>query len=308
MKAAAVWLLGIVWLLGMAPAAAEPPRVVVTIKPIHALVAAVMKDVAQPELLVGGQASPHTYSLKPSQTRLLNDADVFFRVADRVDPFASKVAASLPGRVTTIALLDTPDLVLLHRRQDANFEAHAHTDDEDHKHDADEFDGHVWLDPENARALARRIGDVLGKRFPPFAAQFQSNRAALDARLVALDAELKAATAPVATVPFAVYHDAYQYFEHRYGLRAVGSLVVAPDVPISGKRLGDVRRQVAQLKAACVFGEPQSDPRLLQAIVEGTTSRTGILDAEGLALEPGPDLYVTLMRTLARDLRACLLG
>ncbi|RTL61838.1 MAG: zinc ABC transporter substrate-binding protein [Hyphomicrobiales bacterium] len=308
MKAAAFWLLGIVWLLGILPAAAEPPRVVVTIKPIHSLVAAVMKDVAQPELLVTGQASPHTYSLKPSQTRALYEADVFFRVANRVDPFASKVAASLPGRVTTIALLDAPDLVLLHRRQDANFEAHTHADEEDHKHDTDDFDAHVWLDPANARAIARRITEVLGKRFPPFAAQFERNRAALDARLVALDAELKATTAPVATVPFAVYHDAYQYFEHRYGLKAVGSLVAAPDVPISGKRLGDVRRQVAQLKAACVFGEPQSDPRLLQAIVEGTNSRTGILDAEGLALEPGPDLYVTLMRTLARDLRACLLG
>lgn len=308
MKAAVFWLLGVVWLLGLVPAAAEPPRVIVTIKPIHALVAAVMQDVAVPELLVGGLASPHTYSLKPSQTRALNEADVFFRVADRVDPFASKVAASLPGRVTTIALLDTPDLVLLHRRQDANFETHAHADDEDHKHDADDVDGHVWLDPENARILARRIAHVLGKRFPPFAAQFERNRAALDARLVTLDAELKTATAPVAAVPFAVYHDAYQYFEHRYGLKAVGSLVVSPDLPISGKRLGNVRRQVAQLKAACVFGEPQSDPRLLQTIVEGTSTRTGILDAEGLALEPGPDLYFTLMRTLARDLRACLVG
>jgi zinc transport system substrate-binding protein len=279
---------------------------VVTIKPIHALVAEVMRDIAVPELLVTGQASPHTYALKPSQARSLHEADVFFRVADRVDPFATKIAASLPGRVATVALLDAPDLVRLPRRLDAAFEDHAHGHAGNHKHDESDVDGHVWLDPRNARAMARRIATVLGKRFPPFAERLERNRAGLDAKLAALDEELKTATAPIKDAPFAVYHDAFQYFEHRYGLKAVGSLLVSPDIPVSGKRLGDLRRRVARLKVACVFGEPQSDPRLLQSIVEGSPVRIGTLDAEGLALEPGPDLYFELMRNLARDLKACL--
>lgn len=308
MKATIGGLVILAWLAGLCPARAEPPRVVVTIKPIHALVAQVMWDVAAPELLVTGQASPHTYALRPSQTRALYEADVFFRVADWVDPFATKVAAALPGRVATIALLEAPDLVLLARRTDAGFAEHAHDDGDGHKPEDGNVDGHIWLDPRNARAIARRVAVVLAKRFPPHAEQFARNQQDLDVRLAALDQELAAATEPLRDRPFAVYHDATQYFEKRYGLKSVGSLIVSPDVPVSGKRLGDVRRQVARLGAACVFGEPQSDPRLLQTIVEGTPARTGVLDAEGLALDPGPDLYFALMRGLAHDLRTCLAG
>jgi zinc transport system substrate-binding protein len=154
--------------------------------------------------------------------------------------------------------------------------------------------------------MAAYIEATLSKRFPPHAARFRENRKALDAKLQALDEELRNTTAPLKAKPFAVYHDAIQYFEHRYGLKAVGSILIAQDVAPGGKRLTDLRRQIAKLNALCVFAEPQSDPRMLQAVAEGSTARMGVLDAEGLALEPGPDLYFTLMRGLAKSLRACL--
>jgi zinc transport system substrate-binding protein len=55
-----------------------------------------------------------------------------------------------------------------------------------------------------------------------------------------------------------------------------------------------------------VFAEPQFDTRIVQNLIEGTSARTGTLDPEGLALEPGPDLYFTLMRKLADGLKGCL--
>ena len=200
----------------------------------------------------------------------------------------------------------------LPRRAGTTFEDHDHDHDHGATHKAADddhdsvVDGHVWLDPENARTIAHYIETVLGKRFPPYAPRFRQNREALEAKLQALDAELKALTAPLKGKPFAVYHDAFQYFEHRYGLKAVGSIFVAPDASPGARRLTDLRRQIAKLNAICVFSEPQSDPRMLQAIVEGSSARTGVLDAEGLALEPGPELYFELMRGLANGLRACL--
>jgi zinc transport system substrate-binding protein len=300
-------------LLGIAPAVAEAPRVVVTIKPIHALVANVMDGVAVPELLVKGQASPHTYALKPSESRSLFVADAIFRVSDTIEPFTTKIKAALPATAAMISLASAPDLTRLPRRTGTTFEDHDH--DHDHgRHHTDEkdkdqagaSDGHVWLDPENARAMARYIDTVLGKRFPPHAARFRKNREALEARLQDLDQELAALTAPLKGKPFAVYHDAFQYFEHRYGLKAVGSIFIAQDIAPGAKRLTDLRKQIAKLNAVCIFSEPQSDPRMLQAIIEGGTARTGVLDAEGLALEPGPDLYFELMRGLAKGLRTCL--
>lgn len=282
---------------------AEAPKVVVTIKPVHALVAHVMQGVAEPELLVKGQASPHTYALRPSESRALFTADAFFRISDSMEPFTTKVVGALPGTVTVISLLDTPDLHKLPRRQGTTFEHHSHGG---HDHHADALDGHVWLDPGNARAMARHVEAVLSKRFPPYRATFKRNRETLDRKLAELDRDIATRLASLKGKPFAVYHDAFQYFEHRYGLNAVGSIFVSQDVTPGAKRLSDLRRQIAKLNAVCVFAEPNSDPRMINTIVEGSKVRAGVLDAEGVALEPGPELYFDLMRGIVKGLKDCL--
>src|SRR5262245_28958575 len=85
-------------------------KVVVTIKPLHALVAQVMSGVGSPELLVKGAGSPHTHALKPSEARALHAADVFVRMADTVEPFAVKIAQSLPRTVEVLTLQEAPRL------------------------------------------------------------------------------------------------------------------------------------------------------------------------------------------------------
>ena len=111
---------------------------------------------------------------------------------------------------------------------------------------------------------------------------------------------------PLTDKPYIVFHDALQYLERRYGLNVVGSITINPEVPPSGKRLRELRRKILSLGAVCVFVEPAVDTRLVDNLIEGTSARTATLDPEGGRLEPGPDLYVTLMRRLAADLRGCL--
>src|SRR5262245_57825560 len=103
--------------IGLAVPAAVALEVVVTIKPLHALVARVMADTAAtPHLLVQGGLSAHTYALKPSDAARLSQADVFIRMSDTMEPFTAKVIKSLPGRVQVVTLEDTKGLLLLERR------------------------------------------------------------------------------------------------------------------------------------------------------------------------------------------------
>lgn len=297
-----------------APAFAEP-NVVVTTKPIHALASSVMAGVGQPKLIVDGAASPHTFTLKPSAARAINAADIFIRVSDQLEPFTRKVVKSLPKSVTLITLADAPGLTLLDQRQGGAFEQHEHGDEHDHSHSHSEVagdhagaakDGHIWLDPANAKVIVETIAAALSKKDPQSAAAYQANAESTRAKIDAMTAEIDAALASVKGKPFIIFHDATQYFERRFGVVAAGSITVSPDLQPSAKRLTQVRKKIEELGAACVFAEPGFKPKLVAAVTEGTTSRSGALDAEGALLSPGPGLYFDLMRGLANNLSACL--
>lgn len=302
------------------PAGAADLKVVVTIKPVHALTAAVMAGVAEPRLLVDGTASPHTYSLKPSDVKLANDAQILIRISESLEPFTGKLVKALPKSVRVVTLEQTRDLTLLQLREGGAFEAHAHEKDAGRKDGHDHahahkaaakgaksgIDGHIWLDPENAKKIAGYIADQLAAVSPQHAATFKANAERLGERVDQLNRELIGILKPVAGKSYIVFHDAYQYFEARYGLAPAGSVTVNPDVPASAKRLTELRRKIVSLKAACVFAEPQFTPKVIDTIVEGTSARRGTLDPLGAAIPAGPDQYFAMMKALASDLRSCL--
>lgn len=305
-------------LLTLAGHAAAAPQVVVTIKPLHALVAAVMAGTgAEPKLLVTGRASEHDFALRPSDARAIAQADVVFRVSDRLEGFMRKPLAAA-ARVQDVELIDTPGLVTLAPRTGGVWEAHVHEDHDGDHHDHDAADDHdhdagvephIWLDPRNARAMTARIAGVLADRDAANAAVYRANAARLDAGLAALDSELAAQLAPLTGRPFVVFHDAYQYFEHRYGLNAVGSITVSPERKPSAQRIQAVRNKIRETGARCVFAEPQFDSALVATLIEGTGARAGTLDPTGADGVPaGPEAYAQVLRNLAAGLGACLGG
>lgn len=291
-----------------------PPDVVVTVKPLHSLAAGVMQGVGEPYLLVRGAASPHAFSLRPSDARALDGADLVVWVGPSLEAFLERPLASLAGDAATLTLSDVPGMELVETRAGGTWEPHAHdhghTHDHgaDHKHQAGEVDGHIWLDPRNARRIVASIAAELSRIDPARAATYQANAQSMAERLDALDRELAAALTPVADRPFIVFHDAYHYLERRYGLNAVGAITVSPDQRPGARRLTALRDRIKQLGAACVFAEPQFEPTLVRTVAEGTPARTGVLDPEGASLPDGPDLYFTLMRFNAKALTGCLGG
>ena len=307
--------------LTVTAANAAEPKVVVTMKPVHSLVAQIMEGVATPALIVDGAASPHTFTLKPSGAKAINEAGVFIRVSEAVEPFTRKIISALPKSVALVSLSDVAGMKLLDQRHGGAFEEHAHDDEKDHDdhhdkdgkhagHDDDDDhegkDGHIWLDPANAKVIVESVTKVLAGTYPDHADKLKANSAAVLAKLDALTAEIETLVAPVKDKPFIVFHDATQYFENRFGLAAAGSITVSPDVQPSAKRLTAVRKKIGSLDAVCVFSEPGFQPNLVAAVTEGTKARSGTLDAEGQALKPGPELYGDLMLGLARNIRGCL--
>ncbi len=373
--------------------------VVASIKPVHSLVAGVMEGVGEPDLLVRGAGSPHTYSMRPSEAAMLEGADVVFWVGPDLEMFLSGALGTLAAGATIVELGQSEGLTRLEYREGGPFEAHTHDDDDDghahgeghshddghghdhahdhgheeahghddHGHDHDDdghgheeahghdhaddghgheeahghddghshdhahdhgheeahghddhghdhahhhgtYDMHFWLDPENAKAFVGQIEATLVAADPDNADTYAQNADALRERLDELVAETSDAVAGIADAGFIVFHDAYQYYENRFGVTATGSVTVSPEVMPGAARIDEIRTRVQELDVTCVFAEPQFEPRLIQVVTEGTEARAGVLDPLGAELVDGPELYFDLIRNMTTSLTECLGG
>ena len=187
----------------------------------------------------------------------------------------------------------------------AKHEKEEHADGK-HHHEEGEHDMHVWLDPANARKIVAFITQELSAVYPSNQSVYKANASKLIAKLDELDNELKQTLSGLKEKPFIVFHDAYQYFERAYGLRAVGSITFEPDESPSVNRIKEVRQKLQETKAKCVFREPQFSDRLINTIKDGTDAKIGTLDPLGADLKNDEKLYFSLMRNLAVNLKQCL--
>lgn len=320
--------------------AAEREGVVVSIKPLHSLVSAVMQGVGEPTLIVQGAGSEHSYNLKPSDAKAIEGAKVIFWAGPSMETFLDKPIDTLGEGAKVVALGEADGLTKLKFREGGPFEAHDHGheghdhgaeahshDSHDHKHDdghdhkhanADEpaeadhdhhhgeFDLHFWLDPQNGKVLVGNIAKVLSESDPEHAAQYEKNAADYADKLDALNKDIETELQPVKDKPFIVFHDAYQYFENRVGVNAAGSITVSPEKAPGAGRIKDIHEKIKSLGAVCVFSEPQFEPKLVNTVIDGTDAKTGVLDPLGAELKDGPDLYPQLIRNLADSLKNCL--
>jgi zinc transport system substrate-binding protein len=276
-------------------------KVVASIKPVHSLVAAVMKDIGSPVLLVDGANSPHSYSLKPSDARALSEANVIFWVGDSLEAFLKKPIAALGNKAKVVSVIESQGVTELALREGNGFEADEHADD-DHAHN--EHDAHIWLDPENAKAIVLNVVATLSIADAENATIYAANGEKTLDQLDALTSEISS-TLQGNKNTFIVFHDAYQYFEKRFDIAAAGAITIHPENPPGAKAIQDIRNRLTDESIACVYAEPQFDAKLINVIIEGTPTKTGTLDPLGANLDPGPDLYFTLLKNLAKGIARC---
>ncbi len=292
---------------------AQTPNVVVSLKPIHSLVAGVMGEAGKPRLLLKGAASPHTYQMRPSDARALSGADLIVWVGEEMETFLHRAVENLGSRSRVVTLHEVPGIRLLRNREGGIWKDHdheeAHVDEhKGHGHDHAEFDMHIWLDPGNAARIVDEVAEALVLLDPGRAATWRANATATRKRIAGLNASLKARLAPVRGDAFIVFHDAYQYFERAYGLNGKGAVAVDPARAPSAKRLVELRAALAEHKIRCVFTEPQFEPDLVRTVIEGSDVRTAVLDPVGADIEPGPDAWTEIMRGLGDAMAGCLGG
>jgi zinc transport system substrate-binding protein len=280
-------------------------HVVASIKPLHSLVAMVMGDTGTPALLVSGNQSPHGYALKPSQVDMLHKARLVFYIDARFETFMNRALENLPEGVKAMPATSAPGLKFLAMREGGVWGTHdGHH--EGHVHMQGGLDMHVWLSPVNAMLMTRAIATALAEAYPEHKSAYEKNADATIEMLQKLDRELRDGLAPYQNTPYIVFHDAFHYFENAYGLTAAGSISLEPDQLPGAKRIDAVRDVIKSRNVKCVFSEPQFDTRLVKTVLENTDARLGVIDEHGAEIEPGQELYASLLRSIAAGFKACL--
>ncbi|AXI47593.1 zinc transporter [Sulfitobacter sp. SK012] len=324
---------------------AEVPRVAVDIAPVHSLVARVMDSVGTPDLIVKVGASPHEYSLRPSEAKALQEADLVFWIGPDLTPWLTDTIETLAPDAAVTELLETDGTIELEFREGALFEAHddheegEHGDDDDHKEDGDHadeahddheeeghedddhddedeagheghdhgaHDPHAWLSPQNAMSWLNVIAGQLSAADPDNAGAYFANAAAGRAEIKVLIGEVTATLDPVRDGRFIVFHDAYQYFEMDFNFPASGAISIGDASDPSPARIAQIQGRIAEQGIDCVLAEPQFNPSLVATVLDGTDAKTGILDPLGSDLKPGAALYPQLIRNLSTALAGCM--
>jgi len=275
------------------------PRVVTTIAPLYALIAGVMGDDAQIEVLVAPGASPHTYRLRPSQIGAVHRAGLIVVVGvSELEGFLSPVLADIKDDRRILRLVDVPGMHLLHDRS-----AGVRVDGKERDHGT--VDGHLWLNPYNAGLIVGAIAARLGVLDELHAERYRTNASRLQERIKELDRNILKKMATVRDRPAIVFHDAYQYLEDRYGLNVVATVSVDPEHPPGARRLHDISDLIDAGRAVCLFSEPEYPSRLLASLLRKGI-RHASLDPIGSTFALGPELYFSVMNQLADRIVDCL--
>ena len=292
--------------------AASDLKVVVSIKPFHSLVSTVMQGVSEPALLLNGNNSPHTYSLRPSAAVKLQNADLVFWGGENLEGFLAKPIHSLAAGARVVSFEDTPGLILRPFRSVKEWQEL----DPESKNDQDHVkkrkinrlpgnDPHIWLDPLNAQKITQYLVQILSEFDPDNAQTYHSNGKKTILRLSDLNIQLETKMSSVSSKPYIVFHDAYQYFEKRYQLNPIASVTVSSGTSTSVGRLIDIRKKIKIKKVLCIFTEPQFSPKLVQTVISGTAVKKGILDPIGTSISPGPEMYFTLLNNISHSISNC---
>ena len=314
-------------------------KVVASIKPIHSLISYVMDGVGTPGLLVDGSSSPHTFQLKPSHATMLQEADIVFWIGEDLESFLETPLESIAKDAKQVTLMESEDIEMLKFREKNVFDDHddhgddhddhdehgdEHDEHEEHEehgdehdehedehdehahhdgHNHGEFDIHFWLDPEIAKTIVQIAAKEISEIDPANASKYEANAAKALNKLDQLINDTRGKINKDAT--YVVFHDAFQYFEQRFGIEVIGALTVNPEILPGAKQLAEIREVIEHEAVNCLFSEPQFNPTIAETIASDTGVKAAVLDPLGAELEPGKDLYFDLISDMASSFESC---
>lgn len=291
-------------------------NILTSIKPLGLIASSIADGVTETEIIVPPGASPHDYSLKPSDVKKVKSADVVLWIGEDLDGFLAKNIDSIDSN----KMIEIARLAEIKSRLGKS-EHHYEHDDEKHadynhghdhrahdkdKHDKLSINWHVWYSPEISKVVARKLADKLSEQYPDKKALVAQNLENFNRTLAQQSEKISTQLAPFANKGFYVFHDAYGYFNDAYGLKQTGYFTINPLVAPGAQTLATIKEEIKEHKVSCLFAEPQFTPRVIESLSKGTGVHIGHLDPMGDKVALGKNAYADFLQFTADSYAECL--
>ena len=276
--------------------AQSTPSIVVSIKPIHSIVTKIMDGVTKPELLLDSNSSAHTFHLKPSQIKMISNADLVIVISENFELGLRKALKNI-NEDSHLKISELDQLIIHNSRGEAIYNKNE---------GSSKFDFHLWLDVNNMQLIATYISNIIIELDPKNKHTYSENLKELNLELNELKQQIKQQLAPFSSTPFAIYSDTLQYFEKSLELKRPVIITPFHGAGLSIKRTIDAKRKIKDLNISCLIYDTEVKAKQLRVLSEGLNLKSFKIDILGNEFAPGPDQYFNLMKKTSSQLSLCL--
>ena len=261
------------------------PQVVTSIRPLQLIARAITEGISDPLVILDGTQDPHHPALKPSQRLALNQADIFLWIGPQLETGFERVASDLES--VNISALSIPGIITLEI--------------------GDQTDPHIWLNTENAVNIAAALARELSSQDEANAENYQANLNSFANSLRDLQNEILVDLEQNNFPPFAVYHNAYQYFENQFGLAHAASFTSSEEIQPGIRHILAVKKTLEQNAVQCVVVNPAINTANLTNQLQLDGIHFVHIDVLGYGSELENAGYTEFMRHLAKSFADCRL-
>jgi len=259
---------------GDAAAAPGPLRVLTTTTLLASLAGDVARGRAVVTSLMPVGASPETYEPVPQDIVHAHAAGLIVENGAGLEAWLAPMLRSAASRAPIVNCSDGLTII------DAN--------------------PHLWLDPQFARHYVVAMRDGMIAADPAGAAIYRANAAALDVRLAGLSARIRAqiATIPLANRNMIVFHNAWFYYNRRFGLRTLGAIEDVPGSEPSAKHIVQLIDAARAAHVRAIFAEPEYSPKLVNSVARSAgIPNVAVLYDDSVGTSPQTRDYVSMLET-----------
>ncbi|MCQ2914056.1 MAG: metal ABC transporter substrate-binding protein [Alphaproteobacteria bacterium] len=249
----------------------EETKILSSILPLNSIVSKISNQ--KTNALLNGNYSVHHYSLKPSDLKQINDADIIFWGGKELEHFLVKPVQEK----NNISFLK------------------------------DNENPHFWLNIEKINNVINEIKVALTNINPNNKKIYEENSDNLKNKINEIIEKAKNDLIPYSNKPFIVGHDAFDDFEKALGIKNIG--IISPDEhhEITPSNMIKLRKTIEQNQPICIFLETGTNPNKIMPLIEGYNVKLTYLDPMGISLNKDDEnFYISLIQNLINNIKNCL--